>query len=168
MTINKTKGAGLAPLPARLTSSPPRLADFRYSTGIFEKYTIFKCLKLQLNQSAIRHVNDFERKAFVLFRLDLWKHVIVSSARKQMSYHCCCGSLVLSFLFMALLRLYEGTRNKETICMILYAKRSSKFEIVSTPVICGHGVKESGAMVISDSDITVIVKLIKIRSNVPD
>ncbi|CAH8256241.1 unnamed protein product [Arabidopsis lyrata] len=138
MTINKTKGAGLAPLPARLTSSPPRLADFRYSTGIFEKYT------------------------------DLWKHVIVSSARKQMSYHCCCGSLVLSFLFMALLRLYEGTRNKETICMILYAKRSSEFEIVSTPVICGHGVKESGAMVISDSDITVIVKLIKIRSNVPD
>ncbi|EFH52654.1 hypothetical protein ARALYDRAFT_907166 [Arabidopsis lyrata subsp. lyrata] len=85
MTINKTKGAGLAPLPARLTSSPPRLADFCYSTGIFEKYT-----------------------------------------------------------------------------------RSSEFEIVSTPVICGHGVKESGAMVISDSDITVIVKLIKIRSNVPD
>ncbi|EFH47418.1 hypothetical protein ARALYDRAFT_908457 [Arabidopsis lyrata subsp. lyrata] len=80
-----TKGAGLAPLPAMLTSSPPRLADFRYSTGIFEKYT-----------------------------------------------------------------------------------RSSEFEIVSTPVICGHGVKESGAMVISDSDITVIVKLIKIRSNVPD
>ncbi|CAL9235287.1 unnamed protein product, partial [Arabidopsis halleri] len=39
-------------------------------------------------------------------RLDLWKHVIVSSVRKQMSYHCCCGSLVLSFLFMALLRLY--------------------------------------------------------------
>ncbi|CAH8268642.1 unnamed protein product [Arabidopsis lyrata] len=37
-----TKGAGLAPLPARLTSSPPRLADFRYSTGIFEKYTVLK------------------------------------------------------------------------------------------------------------------------------
>ncbi|CAH8260452.1 unnamed protein product [Arabidopsis lyrata] len=42
MTINKTKGAGLAPLPARLTSSPLRLADFRYIMGIFEKYTVLK------------------------------------------------------------------------------------------------------------------------------
>ncbi|EFH45337.1 hypothetical protein ARALYDRAFT_912816 [Arabidopsis lyrata subsp. lyrata] len=48
MTINKTKGAGLAPLPARLTSSPPRLADFRYSTGIFEKYTVLKSQPLSL------------------------------------------------------------------------------------------------------------------------
>lgn len=37
---HKTKGSGLAPWPARLTSSPPRLADFGYSTDMFEKDTV--------------------------------------------------------------------------------------------------------------------------------
>ncbi|XWS08778.1 hypothetical protein CRYUN_Cryun40dG0029900 [Craigia yunnanensis] len=35
----KTKGSGLAPWPARLTSPPPRLADFGYSSEMFEKDT---------------------------------------------------------------------------------------------------------------------------------
>lgn len=30
-------GSGLAPWPARLTTPPPRLADFGISTGTFEK-----------------------------------------------------------------------------------------------------------------------------------
>ncbi|XP_010522473.1 PREDICTED: probable methyltransferase PMT3 [Tarenaya hassleriana] len=36
---HKTKGSGLAPWPARLTSPPPRLADFGYSADAFEKDT---------------------------------------------------------------------------------------------------------------------------------
>ena len=39
---HKTKGSGLAPWPARLTSPPPRLADFGYSTGMFEKDTVYR------------------------------------------------------------------------------------------------------------------------------
>lgn len=34
---HKTRGSGLAPWPARLTSPPPRLADFGYSNEMFEK-----------------------------------------------------------------------------------------------------------------------------------
>ncbi|KAL0366904.1 UNVERIFIED_CONTAM: putative methyltransferase PMT3 [Sesamum radiatum] len=34
---HKTKGSGLAPWPARLTTPPPRLADFGYSSEMFEK-----------------------------------------------------------------------------------------------------------------------------------
>lgn len=34
---HKTKGSGLAPWPARLTTPPPRLADFGYSSDMFEK-----------------------------------------------------------------------------------------------------------------------------------
>ncbi|KAK6254753.1 hypothetical protein SCA6_016058 [Theobroma cacao] len=36
----KAKGSGLAPWPARLTSPPPRLADFGYSSEMFEKDTV--------------------------------------------------------------------------------------------------------------------------------
>lgn len=39
---HKTKGSGLAPWPARVTSPPPRLADFGYSTDMFEKDTVLK------------------------------------------------------------------------------------------------------------------------------
>lgn len=35
-----SKGSGLAPWPARLTSPPPRLADFGYSSDMFEKDTV--------------------------------------------------------------------------------------------------------------------------------
>ncbi|KAJ6998153.1 hypothetical protein NC653_014369 [Populus alba x Populus x berolinensis] len=36
---HKAKGTGLAPWPARLTTPPPRLADFGYSAEMFEKDT---------------------------------------------------------------------------------------------------------------------------------
>jgi len=35
--MHKARGSGLAPWPARLTTPPPRLADFNYSTEMFEK-----------------------------------------------------------------------------------------------------------------------------------
>ncbi|EFH66389.1 hypothetical protein ARALYDRAFT_888979 [Arabidopsis lyrata subsp. lyrata] len=59
-----TKGAGLAPLPARLTSSPPRLADFRYSTSIFEKYTECNVVKSQ-----IKHCEEHNRQRWLLSQL---------------------------------------------------------------------------------------------------
>nr|KYP74166.1 hypothetical protein KK1_006834 [Cajanus cajan] len=34
--MHRIKGSGLAPWPARLTTPPPRLADFNYSTAMFE------------------------------------------------------------------------------------------------------------------------------------
>ena len=37
---HKAKGSGLAPWPARLTTPPPRLADFGYSAETFEKDTV--------------------------------------------------------------------------------------------------------------------------------
>lgn len=37
---NRAKGSGLAPWPARLTTPPPRLADFGYSNEMFEKDTV--------------------------------------------------------------------------------------------------------------------------------
>ncbi|KAK6161290.1 hypothetical protein DH2020_004671 [Rehmannia glutinosa] len=36
---HKTRGSGLAPWPERLTAPPPRLADFGYSSEVFEKDT---------------------------------------------------------------------------------------------------------------------------------
>lgn len=38
---HSSKGSGLAPWPARLTSPPPRLADFGYSSDMFEKDTVY-------------------------------------------------------------------------------------------------------------------------------
>ncbi|EFH46438.1 hypothetical protein ARALYDRAFT_916214 [Arabidopsis lyrata subsp. lyrata] len=69
MTINKTKGAGLAPLPARLTSSPPRLADFRYSTGIFEKYTTTSGQECNVIRSQIKHCEEHNRQRWLLSQL---------------------------------------------------------------------------------------------------
>ncbi|XP_054782357.1 probable methyltransferase PMT3 isoform X2 [Prosopis cineraria] len=37
--MHRAKGSGLAPWPARLTTPPPRLADFDYSAEMFEKDT---------------------------------------------------------------------------------------------------------------------------------
>lgn len=37
---HNTGGSGLAPWPARLTSPPPRLADFGYSNDMWEKDTV--------------------------------------------------------------------------------------------------------------------------------
>jgi hypothetical protein len=44
---HKAKGTGLAPWPARLTTPPPRLADFGYSAEMFEKDTV-SCQKLSI------------------------------------------------------------------------------------------------------------------------
>ena len=35
--MHEARGSGLAPWPARLTTPPPRLVDFNYSTDMFEK-----------------------------------------------------------------------------------------------------------------------------------
>jgi len=35
--MHRARGSGLAPWPARLVTPPPRLADFNYSTEMFEK-----------------------------------------------------------------------------------------------------------------------------------
>lgn len=40
--IQRAKGSGLSPWPARLTTPPPRLADFGYSNEMFEKDTVIK------------------------------------------------------------------------------------------------------------------------------
>jgi len=37
---NKAGGSGLVPWPMRLTTPPPRLADFGYSNEMFEKDTV--------------------------------------------------------------------------------------------------------------------------------
>lgn len=37
---HKARGSGLAPWPARLTTPPPRLADFGYSNEMFERDTV--------------------------------------------------------------------------------------------------------------------------------
>lgn len=42
--MHKAKGSGLVPWPARLITPPPRLADFDYSTEMFEKDTVISCL----------------------------------------------------------------------------------------------------------------------------
>lgn len=39
---HNTKGSGLAPWPARLTTAPPRLADFGYSSDMFDKDTVME------------------------------------------------------------------------------------------------------------------------------
>lgn len=39
--MQRARGSGLAPWPARLTSPPPRLADFDYSAEMFEKDMVF-------------------------------------------------------------------------------------------------------------------------------
>lgn len=37
---HQTRGSGLAPWPARLTAPPPRLADFGYTSDMFERDTV--------------------------------------------------------------------------------------------------------------------------------
>jgi hypothetical protein len=40
LEMHKTGGSGLAPWPARLTTPPPRLADFKITAEMFEKDTV--------------------------------------------------------------------------------------------------------------------------------
>ncbi|KAI3756698.1 hypothetical protein L1987_56520 [Smallanthus sonchifolius] len=64
-----SKGSGLAPWPARLTSPPPRLADFGYSKDMFEKDTelwrkrvenYWDLLSPKISTDTIRNVMDMK------------------------------------------------------------------------------------------------------------
>lgn len=66
---NKAKGSGLAPWPARLTSPPPRLADFGYSNEMFEKDTelwrervdkYWSLMSKKIKSDTIRNIMDMK------------------------------------------------------------------------------------------------------------
>ncbi|KAG6593834.1 putative methyltransferase PMT8 [Cucurbita argyrosperma subsp. argyrosperma] len=66
---HKAKGSGLAPWPARLTSPPPRLQDFGYSSEMFEKDTetwrrrvesYWNLLSPKIESDTIRNVMDMK------------------------------------------------------------------------------------------------------------
>ncbi|KAJ0860261.1 putative S-adenosyl-L-methionine-dependent methyltransferase [Helianthus annuus] len=66
---HSSKGSGLAPWPARLTSPPPRLADFGYSSDMFEKDTelwrkrvenYWDLLSPKISANTIRNVMDMK------------------------------------------------------------------------------------------------------------
>ncbi|KAF6142066.1 hypothetical protein GIB67_001263 [Kingdonia uniflora] len=67
--VERTKGSGLAPWPARLTSPPPRLADFGYSNEIIEKDTeiwqrrvasYWNLLDSKIKANTLRNVMDMK------------------------------------------------------------------------------------------------------------
>ncbi|KAL2599125.1 hypothetical protein AAZV13_10G034700 [Glycine max] len=83
--MHRAKGAGLAPWPARLTTPPPRLADFNYSTEMFEKDTEYwqqevtnywKMLGNKIKPDTIRNVMDMKANlgsfAAALKDKDVW------------------------------------------------------------------------------------------------
>ncbi|CAA3019379.1 probable methyltransferase PMT3 [Olea europaea subsp. europaea] len=66
---HKTRGSGLAPWPARLTSPPPRLADFGYSSEMFGKDTelwrrrvesYWNLLSPKISSDTLRNVMDMK------------------------------------------------------------------------------------------------------------
>ncbi|KAJ8765203.1 hypothetical protein K2173_011463 [Erythroxylum novogranatense] len=66
---HRFKGSGLAPWPARLTTAPPRLADFGYSNGMFEKDTelwrrrvesYWNLLSSKIQSDTLRNVMDMK------------------------------------------------------------------------------------------------------------
>lgn len=80
-----SKGSGLAPWPARLTSPPPRLADFGYSSDMFEKDTevwrrrvenYWDLLSPKISANTIRNVMDMKANlgsfGAALRSKDLW------------------------------------------------------------------------------------------------
>ncbi|KAK6117069.1 hypothetical protein DH2020_049212 [Rehmannia glutinosa] len=77
---HKTRGSGLAPWPARLTSPPPRLADFGYSTEMFEKDmrvdSYWSLLSPKISSDTIRNVMDMKANlgsfAAALKDKDVW------------------------------------------------------------------------------------------------
>ena len=82
---HKAQGSGLAPWPARLTTPPPRLADFDYSTDIFEKDTetwqlrvdnYWKLLSPKIRPNTIRNIMDMKSNlgsfAAALRDKDVW------------------------------------------------------------------------------------------------
>ncbi|KAG7591042.1 putative S-adenosyl-L-methionine-dependent methyltransferase [Arabidopsis thaliana x Arabidopsis arenosa] len=88
---HKTKGSGLAPWPARLTSSPPRLADFGYSTDMFEKDTelwkqqvdsYWNLMSSKVKSNTVRNIMDMKAHmgsfAAALKDKDVWVMNVVS------------------------------------------------------------------------------------------
>ncbi|KAL6547872.1 hypothetical protein OROHE_009577 [Orobanche hederae] len=82
---HKTGGSGLAPWPARLTSSPPSLADFGYSTQMFEKDMelwrqrvdgYWSLLSPKISSDTIRNLMDMKANlgsfAAALKQKDVW------------------------------------------------------------------------------------------------
>ncbi|KAL8162785.1 hypothetical protein V2J09_014274 [Rumex salicifolius] len=82
---HKAQGSGLAPWPARLTSPPPRLADFGFSSEMFEKDTelwrhrvesYWNLLSPKIQSDTIRNVMDMKANmgsfAAALKDKDVW------------------------------------------------------------------------------------------------
>ncbi|KAL3645662.1 hypothetical protein CASFOL_010842 [Castilleja foliolosa] len=82
---HNTKGSGLAPWPARLTTPPPRLADFGYSTETFEKDmetwrqrvdNYWSLLSPKISSDTIRNIMDMKANlgsfAAALKDKDVW------------------------------------------------------------------------------------------------
>ncbi|KAL6578813.1 hypothetical protein OROMI_009029 [Orobanche minor] len=82
---HKTGGSGLAPWPARLTSSPPSLSDFGYSTQMFEKDmelwrqrvdSYWSLLSPKISSDTIRNLMDMKANlgsfAAALKQKDVW------------------------------------------------------------------------------------------------
>lgn len=82
---HNSKGSGLAPWPARLTSPPPRLSDFGYSSDMFEKDTelwrkrvenYWDLLSSKISTNTIRNVMDMKANlgsfGAALRSKDLW------------------------------------------------------------------------------------------------
>lgn len=82
---HNNKGSGLAPWPARLTSPPPRLSDFGYSSDMFEKDTelwrkrvenYWDLLSPKISTNTIRNVMDMKANlgsfGAALRSKDLW------------------------------------------------------------------------------------------------
>lgn len=82
---HKTRGSGLAPWPARLTSPPPRLADFGYSNEMFEKdmgiwqhrvNSYRNLLSSKIGADTLRNVMDMKANmgsfAGALNDMDIW------------------------------------------------------------------------------------------------
>ncbi|KAL1188814.1 putative methyltransferase PMT8 [Cardamine amara subsp. amara] len=88
---HKAKGSGLAPWPARLTSPPPRLADFGYSTDMFEKDTelwkqqvdsYWNLMSSKVKSNTVRNIMDMKAHmgsfAAALKDKDVWVMNVVS------------------------------------------------------------------------------------------
>ncbi|XP_051129347.1 probable methyltransferase PMT3 [Andrographis paniculata] len=82
---HKARGSGLAPWPARLTSPPPRLADFGYSSEMFEKDTdlwrrrvdhYWNLLSPKISSDTVRNLMDMKANlgsfAAALKDKDVW------------------------------------------------------------------------------------------------
>ncbi|KAF3456770.1 hypothetical protein FNV43_RR01424 [Rhamnella rubrinervis] len=89
--VQRVKGSGLAPWPARLTTPPPRLADFGYSNEMFEKDTeiwhrrvenYWNLLSPKIESNTLRNLMDMKANmgsfAAALKDKDVWVMNVVS------------------------------------------------------------------------------------------